>query len=157
MEIVSTSNFLELPRKIEKEQFVIFKMTELLINTVKITCRQKREIKTDQEWVERKKMFCFENALSFAKIWLEEKKVDKVFIVQKQQNWWKARRGWTSRSAMTHKYKISKENNGKYINVQLFLKFRSTLSLIIRIIKGKKQTWTELIWKACYRSNYKPL
>lgn len=49
MEIVSTSNFLELPRKIEKEQFVIFKMTELLINTVKITCRQKREIKTDQE------------------------------------------------------------------------------------------------------------
>ena len=31
-------------------------------------------------------MFYFENALSFAKIWLEEKKVDKVFIVQKQQN-----------------------------------------------------------------------
>lgn len=40
-----------------------------------------------------KNLFYFENTWSFAIIWLEQKKVDKVFILKQQTNlmktWWK--------------------------------------------------------------------
>ena len=66
-----------------------FMMAELWKNVAWNTYKQNSKIKTNHQWVERKNLFYFENALSFTIFWSEQKKVDKVFLVKQQTNLWK--------------------------------------------------------------------
>ena len=83
--------------------------------------KQNGKIKTDQQWVERKNLFYFENGLSFALTWSEQKTVNKIFLVVRQQTnkplenvvgGGGGRGTWSSCliDTMTHRHKISKEN-----------------------------------------------
>ena len=55
-------------------------------NAVKNTSKQNSKIEPDQQWVKRKKLFYFENALSFTNILIRTNKVDKVFLAKQQSN-----------------------------------------------------------------------
>ena len=55
-----------------RDYFFVASLRQNCENTVRNTYKQKSKIKTDQQWVERKKLFDFENELSFKVIWLEQ-------------------------------------------------------------------------------------
>ena len=65
-----------------------FMMAELWKSTVRHTYKQTAKLRPTTIKLKEKNLFYSENELSFAIIWLEQRKVDKVFLV-KQQTWWK--------------------------------------------------------------------